>query len=66
MVKKVKRIWVHTCSLDHKHALQNYKARGMKVFKSENLNAYPSTAVLSKGGTFNFETISLDKILPKQ
>jgi GNAT superfamily N-acetyltransferase len=33
-----KRVWVHTCSLDHKHALQNYKARGMKVFKSENLN----------------------------
>ncbi len=34
----VKRVWVHTCSLDHKHALKNYKARGMKVFKSENLN----------------------------
>ena len=32
-----KRVWVHTCSLDHKLALQNYKARGMKVFKSENL-----------------------------
>ena len=32
------RVWVHTCSLDHKHALKNYKARGMKVFKSENLN----------------------------
>ena len=32
-----KRIWVHTCSLDHKHALENYLSRGMKVFKSENL-----------------------------
>ena len=32
-----KRIWVHTCSLDHKNALQNYLSRGMKVFKSENL-----------------------------
>ena len=32
-----KRIWVHTCSLDHKHALDNYLSRGMKVFKSENL-----------------------------
>ena len=32
------RAWVHTCSLDHKHALKNYKARGMKVFKSENVN----------------------------
>ncbi len=29
------RVWVHTCSLDHKHALQNYLSRGMKVFKSE-------------------------------
>ena len=33
-----KRIWVHTCSLDHKHALKNYLSRGMKVFKSEILN----------------------------
>ena len=33
-----KRIWVHTCSLDHKHALENYLSRGMKVFKSENLS----------------------------
>jgi GNAT superfamily N-acetyltransferase len=33
-----KRIWVHTCSLDHKHALDNYLSRGMKIFKSENLS----------------------------
>ena len=33
-----KRIWVHTCSLDHKHALDNYLSRGMKVFKSETLS----------------------------
>ena len=32
-----KRVWVHTCSLDHKHALDNYLSRGMKVFKSESL-----------------------------
>ena len=31
----VKRVWVHTCSLDHKNALNNYIARGMKIFKSE-------------------------------
>jgi ribosomal protein S18 acetylase RimI-like enzyme len=31
----VKRIWVHTCSLDHQNALQNYLSRGMKIFKSE-------------------------------
>ena len=36
--KGSKRVWVHTCSLDHKHALKNYQARGMKVFKSENFN----------------------------
>ena len=35
-----KRIWVHTCSLDHKNALKNYLSRGMKVFKSEILNFY--------------------------
>ncbi len=29
------RVWVHTCSLDHKNALNNYIARGMKIFKSE-------------------------------
>ena len=33
-----KRIWVHTCSLDHKHALDNYLSRGMKVFKSESIS----------------------------
>ena len=33
--KEVDRVWVHTCSLDHKNALQNYLSRGMKVFKEE-------------------------------
>ncbi len=32
-----KRVWVHTCSLDHKNALSNYVARGMKVFKTETI-----------------------------
>ena len=31
----IDRVWVHTCSLDHKNALNNYLARGMKIFKSE-------------------------------
>ena len=31
----IKRVWLHTCSLDHKHALNNYISRGMKIFKSE-------------------------------
>ena len=29
------RVWVHTCSLDHKNALHNYIDRGMKIFKKE-------------------------------
>jgi len=31
----IKRVWLHTCSLDHKNALKNYLSRGMVVFKSE-------------------------------
>ena len=33
--KNIDRVWVHTCSLDHKNALNNYIARGMKIFKTE-------------------------------
>ena len=35
---KIKRVWVHTCSLDHKNALKNYLSRGMRVYKTETLN----------------------------
>ena len=31
------RVWVHTCSLDHKDAIKNYLARGMVVFKEEKI-----------------------------
>ena len=34
-LEKPQRVWVHTCSLDHKNALKNYIARGMKIFKKE-------------------------------
>ena len=34
----VNRVWVHTCSLDHKNALNNYISRGMKIFKTEIIN----------------------------
>ena len=34
---KPQRVWVHTCSLDHKNALTNYIARGMKIFKKETI-----------------------------
>ena len=33
--KDIDRVWLHTCSLDHKHALNNYMSRGMKIFKTE-------------------------------
>ena len=36
--KNIKRVWLHTCSLDHKNALNNYLARGMKIFKTEIIN----------------------------
>ena len=35
--EKPKRVWVHTCSLDHKNALNNYLSRGMKVFMTETI-----------------------------
>ena len=34
----IKRVWVHTCSLDHRNALNNYISRGMKIYKTETLN----------------------------
>ena len=33
----IHRVWVHTCSLDHENALNNYIARGMKIFKTETI-----------------------------
>ena len=36
-INKPTRVWVHTCSLDHKNALTNYIARGMKIFKKETI-----------------------------
>ena len=36
-VGNINRVWVHTCSLDHKNALNNYIARGMKIFKTETI-----------------------------
>tara|TARA_B100001057_G_scaffold36215_1_gene32822 strand:+ start:474 stop:977 length:504 start_codon:yes stop_codon:yes gene_type:complete len=36
--KSIDRVWVHTCTLDHKNALNNYTTRGMKIFKTEIIN----------------------------
>ena len=35
--KDIKRVWVHTCTLDHKNALKNYLARGMKIYNKETI-----------------------------
>ena len=34
-LNNINRVWLHTCSLDHENALNNYIARGMKIFKTE-------------------------------
>jgi GNAT superfamily N-acetyltransferase len=40
-----RRVWVHTCSLDHPGALGAYEARGMRVFKvEEHSQALPAEA----------------------
>lgn len=30
-----RRVWVHTCTHDHEHALVNYLKRGFRIFKTE-------------------------------
>ena len=37
--KDIKRVWVHTCTLDHENALKNYLARGMKIYNKETIKA---------------------------
>lgn len=31
------RVWLHTCSEDHPHALANYEKRGFRLFKTEEI-----------------------------
>ena len=35
---KINRVWVHTCSLDHKNALKNYISRGMSIYNTEKIS----------------------------
>ena len=30
-----RRVWLHTCTMDHPHALPNYLARGFRPYKTE-------------------------------
>tara|TARA_B100001057_G_scaffold315411_1_gene315526 strand:- start:138 stop:641 length:504 start_codon:yes stop_codon:yes gene_type:complete len=36
--ENINRVWVHTCSLDHKNALNNYISRGMKIYKTDSVS----------------------------
>ncbi len=36
-----KRVWVHTCTLDHPNALHNYTARGMEIYRVETADSEP-------------------------
>jgi GNAT superfamily N-acetyltransferase len=44
-----RRVWVHTCSLDHPAALANYEARGMTVYQIETKS--PAGMVISPAET---------------
>ena len=37
LIKEIKRVWVHTCTFDHKNALNNYLSRGMIIYKKETI-----------------------------
>ena len=34
----IERVWLHTCSLDHKNALKNYLSRGMSIYNTEKIS----------------------------
>ena len=36
--RNIERLYVHTCSLDHKYALNNYLSKGLKIFKKEEID----------------------------
>jgi GNAT superfamily N-acetyltransferase len=31
------RVWLHTCTKDHPHALTNYEARGFRIFRTDEI-----------------------------
>ncbi len=36
-----RRLWLHTCTLDHPHALPNYQKAGFQLFKQEAIRRVP-------------------------
>jgi GNAT superfamily N-acetyltransferase len=47
----VRRVWVHTCTLDHPDAVASYQARGFAIFKEEeeDMNLAESVAAAGPG-----------------
>ncbi|MDH3585378.1 MAG: GNAT family N-acetyltransferase, partial [Phycisphaerae bacterium] len=33
-IEGTRRVWLHTCSHDHPHALRNYQARGLTIYRT--------------------------------
>ena len=60
-------MWVHTCSLDHKNALLNYKSKGFEIFKEEEIDFVAQLMLGSLNVFFGyvsfFETIFNKKII---
>jgi len=43
-MESTQRVWVHTCTEDHEHALGNYQKRGFREFKTETTFTSPSSS----------------------
>ncbi len=44
-----RRVWVHTCNLDHPAALKNYQARGFKLYQTiEKMKEIPMNIHMDK------------------
>ena len=39
--RDIERLWVHTCSLDHKYALNNYLSKGLSIYRKEEVDFIP-------------------------
>ena len=53
-----KRVWVHTCTLDHPHALQNYRSRGFESYESkERIEDLPDTPLQLWPGPSGFRPV---------
>ena len=57
-----RRVWVHTCSLDHPRALDNYRRRGFEVFRTDPGAAVPDpAAVIAKTITTSLRPLAAEQ-----